>query len=162
MSVILLSFLILPGCGKTVTEKQTEKALEKQFGGNAKVDVNNDSVSVVTDQGTFQAGGKVKLPVGFPKDVYIIDGELMTAMSDSTSGSFQVAIKSTKSLSDAKKLYDEKLKSDGWTIKSTYDYNNTGVLISAEKDTRAISVMLGTEAGVEGLTVSLTVTKASN
>lgn len=156
---VLAFMLFISGCGeKTLLENRMEKALEKELGGKAEVELGKETVKIETNEGSIQVGGNVVLPKDFPSDVYIIDGQLMTSMKNVVGTGYQVAIKSTASVKDAKELYEKKLKEQGWTSVSSYDMG-TAAVISVKKGKRQLTVTLGTEEGKEGLAVILTLSE---
>jgi len=126
------------------------------LGGQAQVDLGNNSMNIQTDQGSLQVGGNVSLPKDFPADIYVIEGQLMSAMKNVMGAGYQVAIKSNANLKDAKELYEKKLKEQGWTIAQSADLGTTSMLL-ATKGKRQVSVTIGTEEGKEGLVIMLTV-----
>lgn len=137
--------MVLTGCGKTITQQTTEKALEnaieKQSGGQAKVDINKDSYKVESKDGNIEVGQNVKLPADFPKDVYVIDGNIISAFSEPTKENFTVSIEINKSLSEAAEIYQEKLKADGWVVTGNMSFGDTTSVIT-EKNGRTATVMI--------------------
>lgn len=127
------------GCGKTAAEKATEKAIEKSTGGKAKVDIGTNSFKVNTNSGSWQAGDKVAVPDGFPKDVYVIDGTVKSAFSTPANKSFSLSIETSKSVADAQAAYEQKLKADGWSITASGTVMNSASLV-AEKGNRTTTV----------------------
>lgn len=142
LPVALVLVLGLSGCGKSISqmagEKVAEKAIEKQTGGN--VDIDNGSFKMETDQGKYEAGENVKLPDDFPKDVYVMDGIIKTAISNQADGGFMISIETDKSVDDVASLYQEKLKDESWKITGTMNFNDS-ITIAAEKDDKSVSVM---------------------
>lgn len=156
---VLTLVLIVSGCGsKSLTERQIEKNLEKNLGEDFQVDLNSGDVSIQTEGGFFQAGEVVKLPEDFPKDVYVIDGKIISAMKNFGGAGYQVMVSVDKSVTEAMKLYDEKLKAEDWVIKSSMDLG-IGAVLSANKDSRQVSVSISEDGdGDGGTSVIVTVT----
>jgi len=149
--------LTASGCGeKTLVENQMERQLEKNLGGDAKVQVDGENVNIQTEQGSLQVGEDVSLPQDFPSDVYVIDGQLMSAMKNVVGAGYQVVVKSDKTPKDAQELYETKLKEQGWKITTSMNLG-TAAVVSAQKGKRVVSVSLGTEEGKDGLAVIITV-----
>ena len=144
-SVAVVLSLSLAGCGKSVSqkasEKTAEKIIEKQTGGKADVDINKGNVKVETKEGKMEAGENVKLPSDFPKDIYVIDGTIKAAISDQARDSQTISIETDKSMDEVSSLYQEKLKSDGWKITGTMAYGDVSTVV-AEKDNRTASVVI--------------------
>ena len=156
LAAAVIAFTLLSsGCGqKSAVENKIKNELEKSVGGDVSVEVGENKINIQTEQGSLQVGGKVTLPKNFPSDVYIIDGELMSAMNNVGTPGFQIAIKSSLSLAEASKLYQTKLKEQGWKILKAMDIG-TASIVMAQKDNRQLTVTMGTEAGREGLAVML-------
>jgi hypothetical protein len=135
--------LVLTGCGQSVSDRISEKASEKiiESATGGKVDVDNGNVQIKTDKGTMTAGDGVQLPDSFPKDVYVIEGKITSAVTTPDEG-FSVSIESGKGVAEATKLYGEKLKSNGWKILATMDLGESGS-VTAEKGNRSAAVFIG-------------------
>ncbi len=151
--------VLFSGCGeKTLVEKGIEKNIEKSLGGDAQVDLDSGAVNIQTKEGSIQVGGNIKLPEGFPTDVYLIEGKILSAMNNFVGEGYQVSVLTDKSIAEAKALYQEKLPADGWTIESTMDYGEM-VGINAKKDGRQVSLVFTTDSESGQTSVVLTVTE---
>ncbi len=141
--------LVFTGCGKsvsqTVGEKAAEKIIENRMGGKANVDVDNGNVKINTAGGNLETGSNVKLPADFPSDVYIIDGNIVTAMSDQANKGFTISIEINKSLEEASSIYQAELKKQGWNITGTMNFGDSASVI-AEKVNRTASVFISKSA----------------
>jgi len=158
---ILFFTVFVSGCGTNkLVENQIENNLEKNLGGNAKVDLNSGAINLQTENGSLQVGGKINLPEGFPSDVYVMDGQILSAMQNFGVNGYQVIISTTKSITETQTLYNEKLKNDGWNIQNTMNLG-TSFILSAIKDTRSLSVSIGDgdEAGVVSVIITITDSK---
>lgn len=154
--VLLITALSLAGCGKTVSQKVTEQAIERATNGSADVDVSSGKVTVNTNGTSWQVGESVDLPSDFPTDLYIVDGAtIKSAVKTAASNAFSVVMSTTKSVADVKALYDSQLKSNGWTSVSTASFNGSEMIV-ADKGNRSVTVTIGAgdESGVTA--VSLT------
>lgn len=163
-SLVFCMVILVSGCGQTmVTEKIIENQLEKNLGGNTNVDLDNGSVNIKNEDGsTMQVGGKVSLPEGFPSDVYVLDGELISAMKNVVGMGYQVSLKTNKQISEIQSVYEGKMKENGWQMQQTL--NMGGILmLSGKKDARnmTVSVSAGGEE-IEGNVVTLTVVEMEN
>jgi len=139
LAVILAGTLILTGCGE---EKVAEKAIESSTGGQADVDVDDDTVTVNTNGSSFSAGDEVALPSGFPSDVYVIDGTVKAATTITEGEVYSVSVQTDTSVSEAADEYQEELANDGWNV--TMSLNIEGVSsMTAEKDNRTVTVSIG-------------------
>ena len=155
VGAVLLLALVVTGCGQ---KSSVEKQVEKSLGQNAEVNLKDGEVKVKTDEGSLEVGENVGLPAGFPTDVYVIDGEIKSAMKNVKGAGYQVAILSNRSVKDGKALYEEKLKAEGWTISTSFDMG-TAAVVGATKGKRTVQVTLGTEEGKEGMAVIIDVTE---
>lgn len=142
---LLAATIVLSGC-KTASEKAAEKIIEKATNGQADVDIGTNTVRINTNTGSYQAGGNVAVPSGFPSDVYRIDGTLTSAQTTSQANGYILTIETTKSLTEAKNLYDQHLANDGWTVTSSMSYQDT-VAIFADKGNRIASIGINVTDG---------------
>lgn len=134
------------GCGKTTAEKAAEKAVEKATNGQASVNISTNTVTINVNGSSYQAGGNVKLPSGFPSDVYVIDGTIKAASTVKENESYTVSIETTKSVADAKAKYESELKNDGWEITISMSYENSAS-VGAKKGDRTVTVAIGESEG---------------
>lgn len=149
--VLFLSvfILILSGCGKGVSEMAGEKAAEKiiedRIGGQANVDIDDGNVKIETKDGNFETGKNIKLPSDFPRDVYVIEDNLTSAMSNQADGGFTISLETDKNVEEVSSIYQNKLKGEGWKITGTMNYEDSSSVI-AEKDDRVVSVFASKNA----------------
>jgi len=140
--MVLAAALVLSGC-KSAEEKAAEKLIESGTNGQADVDIGTNSVKINTNAGSYQAGGNVTLPSGFPDDVYRISGTLTAAFATTDTEGYTISIETSKSMAEAKNLYDQELVSDGWTVTSSMALQDT-IVVTATKDNRFVSVTIST------------------
>ncbi len=148
--IVLVMSLGIIGCGKKASDKAAEKAIETATNGQADVDVNNNTVHVNTNGGSWEAGDNVSLPSNFPSDIYVVDGKITAAITSTETNGYTISIEATQSVSDLKALYDQKLKADGWEITLSMATSD-GAAIGGQKNNRVISV--GINPGDEGKTI---------
>lgn len=146
--------LIGASCGQKAAESIIEKAT------NSDVDIKNNSITINSNGSSWTTGESVKLPSGWPTDVYVIDGTIKSAMTITEGTSYTISIDSSKSLSEAQELYKSKLKGDGWTIIVDSSMANFATM-TAEKDSRTVSVTIGTGESAGRSTVSVSVSTKS-
>jgi len=141
--IALLIFVTLPaaGCAKKAAEKTAENAIEKSTNGTADVDIKDNSVTVNTNGGSWQAGEQVSLPSGFPSDIYVVDGTIKTAVTTVAGQAYMIALQSTKTVSEIKTLYESKLAAEGWTISANMTIQ-TSVSLVAEKGNRTVTLSI--------------------
>lgn len=157
LSLAVILSLFLAGCGKSITQRASEKAaekiIEKQTGGKADVDVDKGNVKIETEEGKMEAGENIKLPSDFPKDIYVIEGTIKAAIYDQARGGQTISIETDKSMDEVYSLYQEKLKSDGWKITGTMAYGDVSSVV-AEKDNRTASVIISKSDNKTTVTLS--------
>jgi len=150
------------GCGKKlsqrITEKAMEKAIEKDNGGKAHVDLSKGKMTIKTDKGEFAMAGDdekgVNLPKDFPSDVYVYDGaKIMMAMSSPDGHNVSMTVKGDR----AKVLdtYKQKMTANGWKQETAMDMPNGGMLIYTNGN-RTEQVMVTQDEGDSDTTVILT------
>ncbi|MFC1686991.1 hypothetical protein ACFL0L_00220 [Patescibacteria group bacterium] len=154
--LVLGVVLVLSGCTKTV-ENKVEDSIEDSTGGQADVDLDDGSIRVETDDGTFEAGDDVSLPSGFPSDVHVYDGTI-TAASTTGDDFFVVSVQTSDSPSTVKNKYETELADDGWEVTSTLTLP-TGITLGAEKGNRYVTVSAGEEDGDTFVTIGVSSTE---
>lgn len=142
LALFLSISLLTTGCGKTVSEKAAEKSLENSFGQDADVDIDDDTVTVETDAGTWQAGEDVSLPNNWPDDIYVADGQITSATANDNG--FGLTIMSDQSVSNIKTKYQQELADAGWNINMTMDMGE-GAILGADKEDRTLSISIGND-----------------
>ena len=138
-------------------ENMAENMIESATGGKADVDINSDSVTVKTDEGSFSTAAS--LPDGFPSDVPVYPGSAITysGTNNQQTGDteYVVVLSTTDSYQKVGDYYTAQLASQGCDITSTQSIAGTTV-ISASKDTRTLS--MSTATADDGTTITLGVT----
>lgn len=147
--VALLSVVVvLTGCGRRLTDRALERAIEQETGGVADIDFNGDNWTATTDEGTVAVGANVGLPADFPSDIYVPDGQVVMAVADMAQNAVSTTIQTNMSSSDVIEKYKSELAEQGWTITTTANYGGV-MMIGAGKDDRALTVSV---TGGDGLT----------
>ncbi len=153
LSLLLLAVVfIFSGCTKKVAEKTTERAIEKNIGSQADVDLADNQITVATEQGTYQGGENLSLPANFPDDIYVLDGKIVAAMTLIEKENYSVSILTEQSVGEVKSKYESELKASGWTINLQMDYGESAV-VSATKADRTVSVSISNNS--DGTTVTI-------
>ncbi len=154
VSLVVAGLTLLgASCGKKVAEKTVENAIEKSTNGQADVDISNKQVQINTNGTSLTAGENVKLPSGFPADVYVIDGTLKSTLALAEDNGYSVTLTTSTSAADVKTKYESQLKADGWTIISTLALPE-GSMLTAEKGLRTTSVTMTTPDGETMVSIS--------
>jgi len=152
----IAAILVVAGCGKKVTIKTQNGDVD------ADIDVGTNSANINVNGSTLQTGDKISLPTGFPSDVYVIDGTIKTAWSTPNLG-YSVSLTTTKSMNEAKTLYESKLPSDGWTIASTGVYDQHSAVVTAQKGTtRTVTVTISDAESPTVVSITATESTATN
>jgi hypothetical protein len=88
-AVTLLALLLASaGCGNAVegaAQDTVERAIENELGSEADVQVDGDSFTVDTGDGSVTAGSGT-VPDGFPGDVPLVDGDITFSQTATTEG----------------------------------------------------------------------------
>ena len=145
---------------QTASQKMGEQAVENMIesatGGQAEVDIDSDSMTVKTDEGSFSTG--TSLPADFPKDAPVYPGSTVTysGTSNDQEGTtqFAVVLSTNDSNQQVAGYYSTELLAQGWSITSTQNVAGT-TAISATKDDRTFSVAAVTEDGITSITLAV-------
>lgn len=159
VSALAAVTLSASGCGfiaQKAAEKASEKAVEDATG--AKVDLDDDKVTIESTSGAFSFGGDQKLPDGFPKDVPVREGAKIVSSMTNTAENGDTWIVNYETADAPAAIYDwslEQLEAEGWKVEVKAQQDSGG-MISATKDTRRVSVTLG-ESNEEGMKTTVVV-----
>jgi len=130
--------IFMTGCQKAA-EKATEKAIEQSTGGQAKVDLNKDKVTVTTNEGTTTVGGTNQWPAKMPADVPKFSAGKITSVTENTSAdhglSYYIGVEGAV-MADLEK-YKGQLESNGWKIESTTTMSD-GYMVAASKGEQSL------------------------
>ncbi len=151
-TLLVFAVVFLGGCTKKMAEKTAERAIEQNVGGRAEVDLQNDQVTIQTEQGTYQAGEDVALPADWPEDIYVIAGRIMAAMQVADNDGYSVSVATEKTVGEVKTEYENELKNSGWTLNLQMDYGDSA-MVSATKGERTVTVSI--TASSEETTVTI-------
>lgn len=135
-----------------------ENAIEQGTGGDAKVDVDGESVRVETTEGTYVAGTQ-KLPEGWPADVPSYPKARISysaAVNPATGRPASVVILTTREdMAKVIAYYKDTLGGKGWTMSTMMSAGGTTAL-TGKKDTRTLSLMVtGGESGQTTITIAI-------
>lgn len=135
IAVLVVLFVIFVSSYFTsirMTDRRIENIIEKQTGGNVKIDSKNNSFSVKTDNGDINIGDMAKWPQDIPSDIPEINvGKITTVISTRGIGGWQIAY------SDFSKEeflnYHSLLQSKGWSNVGFFDSSINIIQMSKEK-----------------------------
>ena len=144
--LITLVVVLLGGCSsKTLVENKMERDLQKSIGGNVDVDMDGGEIKIETEDGfMIETGENVELPSDFPKDVYLVEGDIKSVMKNPIGGGYSVTVETNKSVEDVKNLYVEKLVEDGWVLNNQMVLGEMAI-VSGTKETSSVSVSISIE-----------------
>ncbi len=103
----------------------------------------------------------MKIPDGFPSDVYVIDGAVKTAVAKTDTKGYTLSINTDLAPAEAKSKYETKLKEQGWTIVMAID-SGDGATISASKGQRNVSVIISVSDGQTNVILGTSEPEASS
>jgi len=151
MSLALVTCLALlaltaTGC-QMIAQKATESAIQGATGGA--VNVKGDSVTIKDKDGAEATiSNETKIPAGFPSEVPLRDdGNVKAVITSQASGggtSYMVSIQFKVPQSEVLDWYKTELEKGGWTIGSTVNTGDGG-MVSAEKGDLTLNVVTGSE-----------------
>ncbi len=138
---ILFCLLVVMGCGKEAAEKKIEKAIEKETGGRAEVDLDDEKVTIETKDGEFSmsAGKSAKLPEDFPSDVYVYKGAAVAMSMEVPKGKL-ITLITDDDLDKVMKKCGKELTSKGWSQKAKMDLGEQKTIMY-QKNNRMVNVM---------------------
>lgn len=150
--VLLMAAMMVFGCGKKSAERATEKMLEmsiKENGGeNAKVDINDNGISIETEDGAMKmsSGEAAKIPASFPKDVLIYKGAKLQMAMELPQG-LNLMFESQDTVQKVSDAYLSAMTSEGWTKEMAMDMGEQKML-AFKKDNRVANVVISSSDGV--------------
>jgi hypothetical protein len=123
----MAALVMTMGCrraGESLAEKIAEKAIERQSGGKAKVDLDasKQTVTIKTKEGEFVAasGEGVKIPADFPKDVPVYkDAKILMAVSNPEG--VVLSLESKDGIETIAEKYAAEMKALGWEQQAAMD-----------------------------------------
>jgi len=155
--IIFTAIILMFGCGEETGETIIEKAIESETGGNAEVDIEENSFRLKTEEGemSMTAGDSVKLPDDFPEDVYLYKGaDLNMAME------FPEAVNLTFETKDdmekVSQAYLNEMLKKGWGKEMSMDMGGRKMMVF-KKDDRTANVSIASDE--EMTQIALTVAK---
>ena len=153
--LILLAF----GCEKSAEEKAMEKQIEEKTGAEADVDLSKKRIKVAgeTEGGkyTVTSGEGIKIPEGFPDDVFIYQPSKNIMAMEIPQG-YSVALTTRDDSSKVRSAYSQEMKARGWSEETAMNMENQSVLVY-KKDERVANISI-VSSGKE-IQINVTVTK---
>jgi hypothetical protein len=147
--IMFAAIMVMFGCGEKGTEKAAEKAMEKaiesNMGGNAEVDIEENSFRIQTEEGemTMTSGDSVQLPADFPKDIFLYKGaDLNTAME--LPEGFNLMFQTQDDPSKVSEAYLTEMEAKGWSKEMTMDMGGQKMMVF-KKDERMANVSIASD-----------------
>ncbi len=157
-----LVIFLFTGCSYFVRkagEKAAEKAIERESGGEADVDVGEGKVKIKTEEGEAEIEvGETQLPDDFPKEFPIYENAKVSAVYRSEAGGqvrFNVTFELSDSWQDAKDFYKEELPKSGYTIAASSETQDGAMLYLKKGGEDAGLIAFGEAEDNDNLTVTL-------
>ncbi|WP_323789581.1 hypothetical protein [Psychroserpens sp.] len=151
--VVFALMTMISSCKKSA-EKTSEKLIETTIGDNANVDIDDEKITIKTDEGTFTSDATIKSwPKTIPDDVpEFKDGKIVNVstqfVDEAKNWTLLFEDISDNSLDD----YEAELKKNGFKV-STITMGETKSHITAQKDDFIVIVMGG--EGMASLSVAI-------
>lgn len=138
-----------------LAESVVERAIEKQGGGKAQVDMQEGQINVTTEEGEVRMsmGENAKLPADFPSDIVPIYAGAKVMQSVSTPDGVSVVLSSKDKQADILEFYKSRLTKDGWSTEMAMQVSGSD-MVSLKKGESTLQVML--MAADEGSQIHLT------
>ena len=150
LSLLIAMALLSGACGKKSQEEIIEKAVEKNSGGKAHVDLSKQKMTIETKEGgkvEIASGGEgLKVPADFPKDIYIYRGAKVEG-SIKTGDAIQLTLQTVDADAKVADEYKRQMKQTGWTEKTTAQMGGMTMLQYA-KDQRSLMVHLSRDGKI--------------
>jgi len=147
--IMLAVITVVFGCGKKGEEKAAEEVMEKviesNMGGNAKVDIEKNSLRIQTEEGemTMMSGDSIQLPADFPKDVFVYEeADLNNAMVHPEG--FNLMFQTKDDSSKVSEAYLTEMEAKGWSKEMTMDMGGRKMLVF-KKDERMANVSIASD-----------------
>jgi len=130
--------LSLVAC-QSIAEKATEAAVERATG--AKIDNGGEQITIQGEDGSeFTASSDGELPDGFPSEVPVHDGRIVSSMK--ADNGFSIAIEADAGIDDVLEWHKKEFADGGWTVVNEMKIDDGGA-IGAEKGDMTVQVTVG-------------------
>jgi hypothetical protein len=163
--VVGAAAMTLTGCGNAVeglAEGAVEKALENEIGPSADVQIDDDSFTVDTEEGSITAGAG-SVPDDFPADVPLPEGEVSFAQRlESAEGlGWSVVVTTSGDPTAVAEQVGTDLESSGFTVENASQFggaDGSGGTVLAEKDDLSVLVLVTGDGGETVVTYTVSQT----
>ena len=142
---------------EAVTEDILEEVMEESIGGDADVDIDDDTFTWESEDGSGSVGEATEWPDDIPSDIpEFTYADIIShfSLGDETGSGWTLTFENADS--DAINSYGGDLESDGWVIISTYSDNDVE-MITAEKGNDTITCSCSNEDDTCSVIISVEV-----
>ena len=150
--IMFAAIMVIFSCGEKgeekIAEEIMEKAIELDMGGNAEVDIKENSLRIQTEEGemTMTSGDSAKLPDDFPKDIFIYKGaDLNTAMD--FPGGINLMFQTKDDPSKVSEAYLDGMEEKGWAKEMSMDMGGRKMMVF-KKDERMVNMAITSDEEV--------------
>lgn len=157
--IMVAAMMLMFGCGekteKKAVEKMAEKAIESNMGGNAEVDIDDNSLRIQTKEGemTMTSGDSVKLPANFPKDIFLYKGADINTAMELPEG-FNLMFQTKDDTSKVSETYLAEMEAKGWSKEMSMDMGSRKMLVFT-KDERIVNVSIASQDEMTQITLTV-------
>ena len=158
VALVLAGVVLAGGCrraAKSMSERMMERAIERESGGKAHVDISRDGnkVTFKTDKGeVVTAGGEgVAVPADFPKDVPVYKGAKVLAVVNSPDAS-SLSLEVNDSMQAISQKFASEMKAQGWEDASSMSTGD-GMVLTYKKEQRTASIAIAKSGDISHVTI---------
>lgn len=155
----------LAGCGKAVEmgmEELAEQQIEKETGGNAKVDIDssNGKFTMESSDGEnairMEAGDSVELPANLPADVPLPEGATWQLVQTANEGSGNLMLQGTVDtpLAALAETLKAKVAEQGWESVQNITHEGSVAMMTFSKGEQTLTYNLANDGGKTSVTVA--------
>ncbi|HOW67699.1 MAG TPA: hypothetical protein P5186_20560 [Candidatus Paceibacterota bacterium] len=163
--IAALGGMALAGCGQktdeAIAEKAAEKAIAKQTGGPADVDLKEDGVRIKTKDGemNFSSGGNLQVPAKFPSDVLVYPGAKLQTAIEIPEG-FSLRLTTKDPVAKVVETYLKELPAQQWSKEMSMDMGSNSML-AFKKENRTVNVVVSSEDNETSVSLTVVTEKKS-
>ncbi len=120
--------------------------------------VDADAGTMTSDQGavSFATGEAAKIPDDFPKDVPLYQGaQLVSVHRDANAGMTSLAATCGDPAGTVAEFYTKQMEANGWTQETAFTQSDSMHMMSYEKDSRQLSIIIAGEGDATQIQLTL-------
>lgn len=149
-SLLPLLVLSLTGCFKKSTEKTLEQTIARQTDGQVEVDFDNDQTRVTfqdQEDGTqvqIDTAGDLDLPAGWPDDIELYAGNIVSAVT--APDGLSVMTQTKDQASQVAAWYDQQLAAKNWERVAAMEIADS-IMRTYEQGSQGFTLVIGSSEG---------------